>query len=83
MTARRDYGPVQLATYLGLEQWQFSRARRAGLIPARDRARGRWSAVVADDALARIDQIRAAVGSVPDLGAVRAAEVLSCAWVPW
>jgi hypothetical protein len=32
---------------------------------------------VADDALARIDQIRAAAGSVPDLGAVRAAEVLS------
>jgi hypothetical protein len=77
MTARRNYGPVQLATYLGLEQWQFSRARRAGLIPAPDRARGRWSAAVADDALARIDQIRAAAGSVPDLGAVRAAEVLS------
>ena len=77
MTARRDYGPVQLATYLGLEQWQFSRARMAGLIPAPNRARGRWSSVVADDALARVDQIRAAAGSVPDLGAVRAAEVLS------
>ena len=77
MTARRNYGPVQLATYLGLEQWQFPRARGAGLIPAPDRARGRWSAAVADDALARIDQIRAVAGSVPDLGAVRSAEVLS------
>lgn len=77
MTGRRDYGPVQLATYLGLEQWQFSRARRASLIPAADRARGRWSAAVADDALACIDQIRAAAGLVPDLGAGRAAEVLS------
>jgi hypothetical protein len=77
VTARRYYGPVQLATYLGLEQWQFSRAREAGVIPGPDRPRGRWSAEVADAALARTDQIRAAAGSVPDLGAVRAAEVLS------
>ena len=77
MTVRRDYGPVQLATYLGLEQWQFSRARGADLIPGPDRPRGRWSAEVADAALARRGQIRAAAGSVPDLGAFRAAEVLS------
>lgn len=77
MTARRDYGPVQLATYLGLDRWQSSRAREAGLIPGPDRPRGRWSAEVADAALARVGQIRAAAGSVPDLGAVRAAEVLS------
>jgi hypothetical protein len=77
VTARRDYGPVQLATYLGLEQWQFSRAREAGLIPGPDRPRGRWSAEVADAALVHRGQIRAAAGSVPDLGALRAAEVLS------
>ncbi len=41
------------------------------------RPRGRWSAELADAALARKDEIRQAVGSIPDLGAVRAAEVLS------
>src|SRR6185437_10977785 len=73
--ARADYGPVQLAVFLGLEQWQFARARQAGLIGGPDRARGRWAAAAA--ALARAAQIRAAAGSVPDLGAVRAAGVLS------
>jgi hypothetical protein len=77
VSARKDYGPVQLATYLGLEQWQFCRAREADLIPGPDRPRDRWSAEVADAALARIDQIRTAAGSVPVLGAFRAAEVLS------
>lgn len=75
--ARKDHGPVQLATYLGLQQWQLARTVDDGLIPGPDRARGRWSAQIADAALARIDVIRAAAGSVPDLGAVRAAEVLS------
>jgi hypothetical protein len=78
MTSRRkDYGPVQLATFLGLERWQFSRARTDGLIPCPDRPRARWSADVADAALARIDEIRQAVGFIPDVGAARAAEVLS------
>ena len=77
MTAPRRFGPVQLATYLGLEQWQLGRAVAEGLIPRPDRSRGRWSAKLADTALARIDGIRAAAGSIPDLGAVRAAGVLS------
>jgi hypothetical protein len=77
MTARRDYGPIQLATFLGLAQWQLDRAFAAGLIPGPDTPRGRWPAAVADAALARIDQIRAAAGSVPDLGATRAAELLT------
>ncbi len=78
MTSRRnDFGPVQFAAFLGLERWQFSRARHDGLIPCPDRPRARWSAEAADAALARADEIRKAVGSVPDLGAVRAAEVLS------
>jgi DNA-directed RNA polymerase specialized sigma24 family protein len=47
-TARKDYGPVQLASYLGMYQFQFDRARAAGLIPAPDRSRGRWSAGIAD-----------------------------------
>jgi hypothetical protein len=75
--ARAGYGPVQLAVYLGLEQWQFARARATGLIPDPDRPRGRWSAGVAAVVLVRAGQIRAAAGSVPDLGAVRAAEFLA------
>ena len=77
MTAPRRFGPVQLATYLGLEQWQLERAVGDGLIPGPDRSRGRWSAPIADAALANIAVIRAAAGSIPDLGAVRAAGVLS------
>ena len=75
--ARAGYGPVQLAAHLGLERWQLSRAVQAGLVPGPDRAGGRWSAAAAAAALARAGQIRAAAGSVPDLGAVRAAGVLS------
>jgi hypothetical protein len=77
VTARGDYGPVQLAAFLGLARWQLDRALGAGLIPGSDRPRGRWSAAVAAVALARIGEIRAAAGSVPDLGAVRAAELLT------
>ena len=77
MTAPRRFGPVQFATYLGLEQWQLDRAVSDGLIPGPDRSRGRWSAPIADAPLARIGGIRAAAGTVPDLGAVRAAGVLS------
>jgi hypothetical protein len=75
--ARAGYGPVQLAAYLGLEQWQFARARAIGLIPDPDRPRGRWSGGVAAVVLVCAGQIRAAAGLVPDLGAVRAAEVLA------
>ncbi len=79
MTARqrKDYGPVQLATFLGLEPWQFSRARAAGLIPDSDRPRSRWSAAVAIALWARIGEIVQAVGAIPDIGATRAAEILS------
>ena len=78
MTSRRsDYGSVQFATFLGLEVWQFSPARQAGLIPCPDRPCDRWSAQAAGAALARAGEIRQAAGSVPDVGAVRAAEVLS------
>jgi hypothetical protein len=77
VSPREDYGPVQLATFLGLEPWQFARARTADLIPAPDRSRGRWSAPVSAAALARIGEIVLAVGAIPDVGATRAAEILS------
>ncbi len=77
MSSRKDYGPGQLATFLGLEPWQFSRARQAGLIPGPGRPRDRWSEEAAGTALARIGEIVRAVGAIPDLGATRAAEILS------
>jgi hypothetical protein len=78
MPDRKDYGPVQLANYLGLTEWQFERALADGLIaPADVKQRSRWSASLAWWAAARINEILAAVGTIPDLGAVRSAEVLS------
>lgn len=55
---RRDYGPVQLADYLracwpDIKGGSLDNARTFGLIPEPDRARGRWSAALAE-------QIRAA-----------------------
>jgi hypothetical protein len=76
-TKRRDYGPVQLSEYLGLTRWQLERALADGLILPSDRSRGRWSASIAEDALARIDDIKAAAGSIPDVGVFRAAEELT------
>lgn len=76
MTARRAYGPLQLAEYLGLFPFQVERARATGLIPAQDRSRG-WSAAIAGELLKRAQEIRAAAGSVPDYGAIRMAEELA------
>ena len=77
VTVRRDYGPIQLAVFLGLAQWQLDRALGAGLIPRPDTSRGRWSAAAAEAAITRIEEIRAEVGGIPDLGAVRTAGLLS------
>jgi hypothetical protein len=71
------YGPVQLAGLLGLGRWQLDRALAGNLIPGPDAPRGKWSRAVAQDAAARVKDIRAAAGTIPDLGAVRAAEVLT------
>ncbi|WP_329292860.1 hypothetical protein [Streptomyces sp. NBC_01455] len=71
------YGPLQFPGRAGLTLWQFSRARRLGLISGPDAGGGRWSAAVFNDALARIDAVRQAVGTMPDVGAVRAEEQLA------
>jgi hypothetical protein len=75
--APKDYGPVQFPDRLGLPLWAFERALRDGLIPPADPVSGRWPVSVVDAALARVDQIQAATGTLPDVGAGRAAEVLS------
>jgi hypothetical protein len=72
----RDYGPRQFPDTIGLTGWEFARALTDGLIPPPGPNR-RWPADVVEDARARIDEIRAKVGDVPDYGACRAAEVLA------
>ena len=73
----KQYGPVQLAEFLGLGRWQLDRALTDGLIPGPDTRNGKWSSAAAQEAAARLKDIRAAVGGIPDLGAIRAAEVLT------
>ena len=62
--ARRDYGPVQLADYLRAcwpdTYGSVNRARDFGLLPEPDRARGRWSAVLAEEIRARWPETAAA-----------------------
>jgi hypothetical protein len=60
-TARRDFGPRQLADYLGAFCGQVDRARDFGLLPGPDRARGRWSAAAAEEIRGRWPQIAAEV----------------------
>ncbi|QHC33862.1 hypothetical protein [Streptomyces sp. HF10] len=76
LKALRDYGPRQFGNRLGFSEWQFERARRLDLIPAADLG-GRWSADVFNDVVARLDAVRAAVGTVPDIGADRAEKYLA------
>src|SRR5260370_1300528 len=76
VTRPGQLGPLQFPAYLGMPVWQFERARAAGLIPPPDTKAGKWSAAVAAAVLARVAEIKAAAGEVPDLGAVRAAAYL-------
>lgn len=80
MAARRrpaDYGPIQILDRLRLSTWQVDRAMEDGLLARPDRPRGRWSAAVVDAALERREEIVARAGSVPDLGAGRASDLLA------
>jgi hypothetical protein len=72
-----DYGPIQLVNRLGLATWQVERAMEAGVLSRPDVKGARWSRAVVEDAAARIEQITAAAGAVPDVGAHRAATYLS------
>ncbi|MFF9908771.1 hypothetical protein ACF1HU_35825 [Streptomyces olivaceus] len=72
----RSYGPRQFADRIELSEWQFLRALRLNLIPPADQG-GRWSEDVFNDVIARMDAVREEVGTVPDVGAVRAEEHLS------
>uniref|UniRef100_UPI003F4966A5 hypothetical protein n=1 Tax=unclassified Streptomyces TaxID=2593676 RepID=UPI003F4966A5 len=76
LKALRDYGPRQFSDRIAFAEWQFERAQRLGLIPAADLG-GRWSADAFNDVVARLDAVRAAVGTVPDVGADRAEKYLA------
>jgi hypothetical protein len=67
---RAALSPAALAERLGLHEWQVRRAADELLIPARDRSRG-WSADLADRIAAEhadVGRLRAAIGSMPDMG---------------
>uniref|UniRef100_UPI003F496D36 hypothetical protein n=1 Tax=Amycolatopsis sp. CA-290885 TaxID=3239925 RepID=UPI003F496D36 len=72
----KDYGPIQITERLRLATWQIERAMESGLLTRPD-ASGRWPAAAVDDALTRREEIVAAVGALPDMGASRAADVLA------
>ncbi|WP_327332965.1 hypothetical protein [Streptomyces anulatus] len=76
LKALSSYGPRQFGDRIGLPEWQFERALRLELIPAAD-AGGRWSAAVFNEVLSRLDAVRTAVGTIPDVGAARAEEHLA------
>ncbi|MFI9587816.1 hypothetical protein ACIHCQ_39830 [Streptomyces sp. NPDC052236] len=77
VSSLKTYGPLQFPDRAGLTLWQFARAQRLGLLPGPDVAGDRWSAAVFDDAITRIDAIKQAVGTMPDVGATRAEEHLA------
>jgi len=59
---RRDFGPRQLADYLGAFHGQVDRAQDFGLLPEPDRGGGRrWSAAAAEEIRSRWAEIAAAV----------------------
>jgi len=74
---RSRYGPQQLRDLLGLAEFQHERATQAGIMPRPDAAGGKWSGKVARVMYAHRVGIRRNAGSVPDLGAERAAEFLA------
>jgi hypothetical protein len=60
-TVRREYGPHQLADYLGTFRGTVDRARLFGLLPDPDRGGGkRWSAAAAEEIRDRWPQVKAA-----------------------
>lgn len=74
--APKSFGPIQMANELRLREWQVLRGRDEGLIPGPD-VDGRWSAAVVAHLTEHRDQLVAALGQFPDVGAVRAAGILA------
>jgi hypothetical protein len=73
----RGFGPIQLAKWLGLENWQVGRGVQKGLIPAPDIDGQRWSEELARTLPDHVDHIRATLGDHPGHGSVEAAKILA------
>lgn len=73
----KKYGPRQLRDVLGLTEWQHYRALSAGIIPQPDLPGGKWSSAVVQGLHWKRTAIRRSAGSVPDVGAERAADYLA------
>ncbi|CAL9610884.1 hypothetical protein SUDANB67_05605 (plasmid) [Nocardiopsis dassonvillei] len=73
----RSFGPIQLAKFLGLENWQVGRGVQKGLIPPPDIDDQRWSEQLAKTLPDHTDHIRATLGDHPGHGSVQAAKVLT------
>lgn len=71
------YGPQQLRDALGLTEWQHQRATATGAVPGPDLPNGKWSGDLTRKLYHRRVAIRRHAGSIPDLGAERAAEILA------
>lgn len=76
MPKPKTFGPIQMANFLGLQQWQMERGRADGRIPAAD-VDGRWSERAVNRLAESRDELVKALGQFPDVGAWRAAGILS------
>jgi hypothetical protein len=63
--------------HTGLAEWQWDAGRAAGLIGPPDVDGRRWSAAIADDVMARRDEITAVVGAEAPIGGHKAAARLA------
>ncbi|MFI6576641.1 hypothetical protein ACIBFB_12635 [Nocardiopsis sp. NPDC050513] len=76
-SSTRGFGPIQLARWLGLENWQVGRGVQKGLIPPPDVDGRRWSEELARTLPDRTEHIRAVLGDHPGHGSVEAAKILA------
>lgn len=74
MSRPREFGPIQLARWLGLDNDQLRRALHRGLIPAPDIDGRRWSKDVAEALPERAAEVLDRIGDHPGLGSQKAAE---------
>jgi len=63
--------------HTGLAEWQWDAGRAAGLIGSPDVDGRRWSAAIANDVIARRDEITAVVGTEAPIGGHKAAARLA------
>ena len=74
---REGFGPVQLARWLGIQEWQLRHAQFRGLVPPPDIEGRRWSDTLAQTLPDRVERILAEVGDDPGIGSEKAAEYLA------